>query len=149
MRENEEEPAQYFQRVHKMGRLIASKNESAYMSLLDCGAVISMDDYIKLITKQQEETTLLMGGEIAGRYLKKQPPKEEKLEGLTGEKELLIGFLTSLEKEGGSDFTSKEWIVDNYLQQPEATEEEDPFNCAERNAGYTKCRSQCLGCAGC
>ena len=46
-----EEPAQFFQRVYKLNRRDASKNESTYMKLIECGAKISMNDYMTLIGK--------------------------------------------------------------------------------------------------
>jgi len=35
---------------------------------------------------------------------------------VSNRRELLIDFLTSLEKGGGNRFVSKEWIVDTYLE---------------------------------
>ena len=35
---------------------------------------------------------------------------------VSNRRELLIDLLTSLEKDGGNRFVSKEWIADNYLQ---------------------------------
>lgn len=39
-----------------------------------------------------------------------------RLNDVSNRRELLIDFLTSLEKGGGNRFVSKEWLADNYLQ---------------------------------
>lgn len=50
---SEEEPAAYFQRVYKLNRLDASKNEHTYMKLIECGGKLSMDDYMELVGRQK------------------------------------------------------------------------------------------------
>jgi hypothetical protein len=36
--------------------------------------------------------------------------------GVSNQRELLIGFLTELELDGGNKFVSKEWLADEYLK---------------------------------
>lgn len=50
---NEEEPATYFQRVYKLNRLDASKNEHTYMKLIECGGKLNMDEYMKLVGRPE------------------------------------------------------------------------------------------------
>lgn len=50
-----EEPASYFKRVYKLKILEASKNEHAYMRLLECGGTISMDEWMSLVGKNKPE----------------------------------------------------------------------------------------------
>jgi len=52
---SEEEPAAYFQRVYKLNRLDASKNEHTYMKLIECGGKISTDDYMELVGRQKPD----------------------------------------------------------------------------------------------
>lgn len=44
---SEEEPASYFQRCYGETRIHASKLETAYCLLIECGATLSMDDFMK------------------------------------------------------------------------------------------------------
>lgn len=49
--------------------------------------------------------------------LEKNALKEQLIiQRVSNQRELLIDLLSKLEKGGGNRFVSKEWIVDNYLQ---------------------------------
>lgn len=46
---NNEQPALYFQRTYGLDRLLASKNETTYEKLLECGGKLTMDQYMSLV----------------------------------------------------------------------------------------------------
>lgn len=50
---SEEEPAAYFQRVYDLKILDASKNEHAYMRLLECGGRLNMDEWMVLVGREK------------------------------------------------------------------------------------------------
>ena len=52
----------------------------------------------------------------ANDLIEKHLTEQLRLNDVSNRRELLIDFLTSLEKGGGNRFVSKEWIADNYLQ---------------------------------
>ena len=49
----DEEPAGYFQRIYGLRITDSAKYESAYIDLIDCGAKISMDEFMSLVNKKK------------------------------------------------------------------------------------------------
>lgn len=69
-----EEPAEHFKRAYGLSIFEASKNESTYVSLVSCGAKISLDEYMRLVGKEKltrpegfdNNRCLTCGGELYG-----------------------------------------------------------------------------------